>query len=632
MLASRLIILNIKALLPALLLGVLFISPKVQASTSTWQKGFSFVPQSSTDFSSASFHESLNQFKVTGGNYVTFIIPYSQNTIYDTNLYPSANTPSDDSLKAAVDYAHSLGLAVNLKPHLDNHDTTWRADINPSDRNAWFTNYGLILNHYGLIAQENHVEMITIGTELIHMASENLNSTNTQNWKNLIANLRSIYTGKLTYSANWDIGSWRDEVDYIGFWPELDYIGISAYYHIGSTCNDSLSDLQSAWNNINISRVKPLADKYGKPIIFTEVGYRSVDCALTHPASWSMTGPVDLQEQINGYQSLFDYWKDYPYFAGVQFWDWSTNPNAGGTSNSDFTPQGKPALNTIKSWFTSDTPPVETPPGDSKVKYLSDITWISATNGWGPVEKDMSNGETAAGDGHKLTLNGTIYDKGLGVHAMSKVTYTISGCTNFSAVVGVDDEISARGSVVFQVFSGSTKIYDSGLRWYNSANKTISLNITQVTELNLVVTDGGNGVAKDHADWANARITCTDAPPTPSPTPTPTPSPTPPPPPPVSANIEVWWPTDGSTIAGTTAFKVLLAGFALSQYQMYWQVDNGNLNPMFDSFTDTPHKEAWVDVSGWWWRNNGPYIINYVAKDSTGTIIAQKSVQIYIAR
>ena len=53
----------------------------------------------------------------------------------------------------------------------------------------------------------------------------------------------------------------------------------------------------------------------------------------------------------------------------------------------------------------------------------------STANGWGPAEKDKSNGEAAAGDGKPITLNGTVYAKGLGVHAVSDIRYTMSNCT-----------------------------------------------------------------------------------------------------------------------------------------------------------------------------------------------------------
>ena len=91
------------------------------------------------------------------------------------------------------------------------------------------------------------------------------------------------------------------------------------------------------------------------------------------------------------------------------------------------------------------SPSGATPPPTSN-SYLSDLTWSSMTNGWGPIEKDKSNGENGAADGHTLTLNGTTYAKGLGTHAISDVRYALgSNCTRFKASVGIDDEVGTRG-------------------------------------------------------------------------------------------------------------------------------------------------------------------------------------------
>ena len=66
------------------------------------------------------------------------------------------------------------------------------------------------------------------------------------------------------------------------------------------------------------------------------------------------------------------------------------------------------ALAADVSWsFTTDG-------GQTSSTYLSDLTWTSMTNGFGPVEKDQSNGWNGTGDGRTLTLNGTTYAKGLG--------------------------------------------------------------------------------------------------------------------------------------------------------------------------------------------------------------------------
>ena len=146
--------------------------------------------------------------------------------------------------------------------------------------------------------------------------------------------------------------------------------------------------------------------------------------------------------------------------------------------------------------------------GGPATSYLSDLTWTSSTNGWGPVEKDRSNGEKGAGDGKPITLNTVVYPKGLGTHAASDVRYTISGCTSFQTDIGLDDEVGPNGSVVFQVYLDGTIAYDSGTMTGSTATKTINLDVTGKSELRLVVTNGGDTADYDHADWANARITC----------------------------------------------------------------------------------------------------------------------------
>jgi NPCBM/NEW2 domain/PA14 domain len=143
------------------------------------------------------------------------------------------------------------------------------------------------------------------------------------------------------------------------------------------------------------------------------------------------------------------------------------------------------------------------------VNYLSDLTWTSATNGYGPVEKDRSNGEAAAGDGKPLTIQGATFAKGLGVHANSTITYTLlSTCPTFSAQVGVDDEIGNLGSVIFQVYGDGVKLYDSGIMTGADAAKPISVNTAGKTELKLVV-DANGSPDYDHADWADAKVSCT---------------------------------------------------------------------------------------------------------------------------
>jgi alpha-galactosidase len=145
----------------------------------------------------------------------------------------------------------------------------------------------------------------------------------------------------------------------------------------------------------------------------------------------------------------------------------------------------------------------------SGTSYLSDLPWLTATNGWGPAERDTSNGESAAGDGRPITLGGAVYAKGLGVHAESAVEfYTGRACTSVTADVGVDDEKGDRGTVAFEVWADDARVASSGVLTNTAPARPLTADVTGAQVVRLVVTDGGDGVDSDHADWADARLSC----------------------------------------------------------------------------------------------------------------------------
>ena len=206
--------------------------------------------------------------------------------------------------------------------------------------------------------------------------------------------------------------------------------------------------------------------------------------------STPVTATVSYAGQVATLDPSADLLAGTTYTATVKGGASGAKDVAGNALASDFT------------WtFTTGTP--------STTQYLSDLTWISMTNGWGPVEKDKSNGESGTGDGATLTLNGTTYAKGLGTHAASDVRYTIpAGCTRFKASVGVDDEVGANGSIVFQVYADATKIFDSGVMTGATATQSVDVPLGSAAQLRLVVTNGGDNINYDHGDWADARMQC----------------------------------------------------------------------------------------------------------------------------
>jgi hypothetical protein len=152
-------------------------------------------------------------------------------------------------------------------------------------------------------------------------------------------------------------------------------------------------------------------------------------------------------------------------------------------------------------------PVVVAPP--SGTSYLGDLPWMSTANGYGPVERNTSNGESAAGDGHPITLGGVVYAKGLGVHAESDVEYyTGKACEKVTADVGVDDEKGANGTVAFEIWADGTKVASTGVLTNAMPAQPVTADVTGAQVVRLVVTDGGDGIDSDHADWADAQLTC----------------------------------------------------------------------------------------------------------------------------
>ena len=137
---------------------------------------------------------------------------------------------------------------------------------------------------------------------------------------------------------------------------------------------------------------------------------------------------------------------------------------------------------------------------------------LAARNAWGPIELDRSNGEQDYDDGKTLILNGKTYARGFGVHSNSEMKFNLKGigatCNLFTSDIGVDDEVGSKGNVIFQAFLDNVKAYDSGTMTGASTTKKIDIDLTDKRELRLVVTDAGNGISYDHADWANPQIGC----------------------------------------------------------------------------------------------------------------------------
>jgi len=215
------------------------------------------------------------------------------------------------------------------------------------------------------------------------------------------------------------------------------------------------------------------------------------------PSGWSVSpGPATFSKVDPG-QSVTATWT-------------VTAPTALNTPTSaQFVPVATYTRENVEHWTRgSATVSVPIPPPTGTV-YVSDLSFISATNGWGPVERDMSNGEQQAGDGHTISIRGTTYAKGLGVHANGDVAlFTGGNCSRFTAVVGIDDEVAPNGSVTFSVVADGKTLVTTPDLTGTSAPYPLDVDVTGAQQLDLVISLVGSSNANDHGDWADAKLAC----------------------------------------------------------------------------------------------------------------------------
>jgi hypothetical protein len=278
------------------------------------------------------------------------ISPFIHQEKYDTpSIYktPDINTEYWTFVKRQADL---YNFRVMVKPHiwlLDQTDGIWHSNINMSSEvewEEWFEQYSGHILAYATMAEEQGFEQFCIGTELLTPLQNQ-----PQLWLQLLADVRKIYSGKVTYAANWS-----DDLMENPLWPYLDYIGIQAYFPIAENENPSLSELESGWES-HLPMLKELSAKHNRQVLFTEVGYKSTENAGIKPWEWDTFSnkfykPISKKTQYLCYQALFNVVWSQPWFAGVHIWEWQTRGVSDG-NNNDFTLENKPALNAVANGF-----------------------------------------------------------------------------------------------------------------------------------------------------------------------------------------------------------------------------------------------------------------------------------------
>ncbi len=324
------------------------------ADSNEFHQGMTYVSWWHDFYDSADSDSSLSLLAETNTEWLGLLVTWYQDTEHSTDIYRDPlRTPSDAGLLRVIARCADLGLKVMLKPHVDCQNDAWRGTISfgtELEWAAWFASYTSFITYYAALAAAAGVDEFCVGCELCQTVSR------TSDWSAVISAVRSLFPGDITYAANFD------NFDNVTFWPWLDLIGIDAYFDLTDLYDPTLEELLAAWEP-HEAQISAFSQLLGMPVLFTEIGYRSVDGANMHPWLWGTPGVVDLQEQADCYEAAFQTFWTKPYFRGYLWWCWFTDPDQGGPTDDGYSPHKKPAEDVLTAWYSAGLSAGDDPAG-----------------------------------------------------------------------------------------------------------------------------------------------------------------------------------------------------------------------------------------------------------------------------
>jgi len=309
-------IMNTKTLILSLLLLLILLFSQTYTNSGLENvaiKGMTISCQTwGYEWATPEMKESLLELKKMGVN--SFAIhPYAR--IQNDGKIKFSESLEQEHISVPLKWAKELNMKVMLKPHLAYWGSkfSWRGDINFNNEKEWqrfFADYKKWIIVQARIAEKYDAEIFCIGVEYKHsLKHEN-------EWREIISEIRKVYSGKLTYGANWDTYS------KVGFWNVLDFIGVQAYFPIVNKKNPATFEIQEGWNSI-IKQLNKFSNQQNKKIIFTELGYNNSEYAAKEP--WSSHESNSKEADITQQRCLkvaIEKTNSNKNIAGIFLWKW----------------------------------------------------------------------------------------------------------------------------------------------------------------------------------------------------------------------------------------------------------------------------------------------------------------------
>jgi hypothetical protein len=303
-------------------------------------------------YGSAAFDRALAEIAAMGGTWVS-LTPFGRvHDLTGTGVDLTFEAPFEKNRRdvvRAIEMAHARGLRVMLVPPLWVESGDWRGDIDPKTDagwTRWARSYERFVTTWAQVAEETNVDLFSVGVELRSWVT----GGHVQSFRSVILEVRRVYHGLLTYSANWD------DVDHTLILPDLDLIGINAFYPLAD--GPGTSPAQRVLNGQRVrDRVHDLAELWRKPVVFTEAGYTARTGTSIHPWEWpdAMSGVMpDSLAQAEAYRNLLAPVLDEPDFAGFFVWRFYADPDDTSQEPSwGFSPRGRQAEIVMRDAFAA---------------------------------------------------------------------------------------------------------------------------------------------------------------------------------------------------------------------------------------------------------------------------------------
>ena len=315
-------------------------------------KGFNFTHEGYriyNGYGSRMADQSLEKMKDLGAN-AAAIVPYT--FIRDPNkpapfpVVQRAGTETDESVIQSAETAKKLGMAVVLKPQIWLGHGNWTGDLdmqNEEDWQAFFQHYTRWIVHYAMLAEIYHWDVLCLGTEMVQTTLKR-----EADWRQLIQRVRGVYSGKLTYAANWG-----DEFEKMELWDELDFIGLNCYYPLSTKDSPSDRELRKGFESV-LNKIEKVCRRYRKPLIFTEIGFASLEAPWKKPhEDWGeVTSNFDGQRRC--YEVIFEGIAGKPWCGGILWWKFPSHLDQRRRNDTDFSPYGKPAEQLVRQWYSGE--------------------------------------------------------------------------------------------------------------------------------------------------------------------------------------------------------------------------------------------------------------------------------------